>query len=58
MECGAAFKKRAYLNRHLKRIHGQDTSGPDTAVKLVEVAPPAFERERKESDDDIEQYDP
>jgi hypothetical protein len=64
MECGAVLKKRAYLNRHLKRIHGQGTSGQDTGVKLVEVVPPAVETERNESDhelssdDDIERYDP
>jgi len=64
MECGAVFKKRSYLNRHLKRMHNQGTSCQDTGVKLVKVVSQAVETERNESDhelsldDDIERYDP
>lgn len=58
------LKKRLYLNRHLKRIHSQGTSGQETGVKLVQVVSPAVETERNESDhelssdDDIARYDP
>ena len=53
MQCSAVFKKRAYLNRHLKRIHGQGTSGQYTGGKLVELVPPTVETERSESDHDL-----
>lgn len=58
MEYGAMLKKKAYLNRRLKRLNGQGIW-----VKIIEVVPPVVETQGTEgepdhelsSDDDIAQ---
>ena len=65
--CHKTFKKKAYLNKHLKNTHGQSSSKTPDMVKVVEVEDEKSKEEDTDDgdsnadtddEDDVDRYDP